>query len=226
MSWTQVQNWADNWQIGSNATAPAVAMGSVPGAGNVVFAATWCDGITVTYTPSDTFSDGNTWNTVYGTPQADSINVQRIQLFWKQVGTPSGGGKTVTITPSGTATNKGLAVAEFNPNGTVSVDGTPTSANGNSSGTYSPGAITATTGGLAIGVISQNNNDPTPNGSYTGTVITANGWFHDVEILLNSPSGSTDPNWTSGSSGFWLATGVVLKAAASSITPSVAWFKA
>jgi len=231
MAWSKTQNWNDTgaWQIGNNATASVVTLTNVPAAGSLVVAASWCDGTTVTYTPSDNFSDGNSWNTVFATPQADSISVERIQIFWKQVGTPSGGGKAITLTPSGAATNKGFAAAEFNPGAgtTVSIDGTPISGNGNGSGTYSTGGITAAVGGLAIGVVSQNSVDPTPNASYTGTVITANGWFQYVEELLNSPSGATDPSWTSGTSGFWLAAGVVFKATGGGGSGvSVAWFRA
>lgn len=217
MAWSKTQNWISGWQTASNTTAPTATFTTVPASGSLVLAATWCDGVTATMTISDNFGDAGTWNLVVG-PKADTISVQRVTLFWKIVGTPSGGLKTVTATPSVAATNKGVAIAEFSPGGgTVTVAGTPTSNAGNTTGTLSPGTITYSgSNGLSIGVISNNNADPTANATYTGTVITANGWFHDVEDKLNVTSGTIDPNWSTATTDFWSALGAVFDATSAS----------
>ncbi len=143
------------WKNSSNSGASlSVAFNSVPTAGNLLVAVAVVEqGTTRTLSLSDTIGDGVAW--VYDIDATNSFGDGHIYICHKIVGTPSGGGKTVTTTPNISSVNV-LGIAEFsgvdpaNP-----VDGTPKQASG-SSATGSPGAMAVRSGSLVVGAILTN----------------------------------------------------------------------
>jgi hypothetical protein len=190
---------------------------NVPTAGNVVVVCTAVADHLQTISMSDDFSDGNSWNTLIG-PITELNDDAALYIFWKAIGTPSGGGKTVTATASGSA-NVVLSVVEY------AVDvGVTWASDGSASSTEqtatdpTPGAINTTgSNGVVIGYCIHTNSTAltsvagfTSRVQLTGSAAMRN---EDIEDQITTASGSYTAGWTAASQ-LWRALAGAIKATA------------
>jgi hypothetical protein len=144
---TLQQTW-----VGNNAYSytGVQALSNVPATNSiVVVAVSSLTSMAPSETPSDNFGDSGTWvalqqyvNVAYG---------YTMSMWYKVIGTPSGGGKTVTVTSS-VRNDISIAVAEYATSsaGTWSTD-TQSAVADTYSNSINPGAITTTGGGVIVG---------------------------------------------------------------------------
>lgn len=212
MAFTLVQTWADADTAASSST-PLVLV-SVPTAGNLLVAiATGGTDVAQTFSIADNIGDSVSWNTAVG-PQNNTFPNDRTYIFWKIVGTPSGGLKTITITSTGAETHLSVMAAEYNSGGgAAALDGTPVGASGIAGTNPAPGNIvTTSSAGLVIGYCTDNNADPTTAATYTRYLAgTAHQNFHAIEDKFTTASGTYNPGFTENTGG-WGAVGVAFKA--------------
>jgi hypothetical protein len=176
------------------ASAQSKALVNVPTAGNVVVVCTAVADHLQTISMSDDFSDGNSWNTLIG-PITELNDDAALYIFWKAIGTPSGGGKTVTATASGSA-NVVLSVVEY------AVDvGVTWASDGSASSTEqtatdpTPGAINTTgSNGVVIGYcIHTNSTALTSVAGFTSRVQLSRN--EDIEDQITGSLSATSQLW-------------------------------
>lgn len=219
MAFSLVQTWADADTAASTST-PLVLV-SVPTAGNLLVACvTGGVDTTQTFSIADNIGDSVAWNTAVG-PQNNPFPTDRSYIFWKVVGTPSGGLKTITATATGAETHFSVMAAEYaGGGGTIVLDGTPTSASAAAGTNPAPGAITTVSAaGLVIGYCTDNNADPTTGAGYTRYLAgTAHQNFHAIEDQFTTVGGSYNPGFSELTGG-WAALGVAFKVSGAAALP-------
>jgi hypothetical protein len=210
---SRTQDWTSNQTAGAVASL-SKAYVSVPTAGNLLVCYGGCSNSTTITVPTDDINDGGAWAAVaFPSPLAEPNDLSFLYMFWKKVGTPSGGGKTVTITP-GVNSNIEIAIAEFSTGGspTWAVDGTPTKAENITSTDPTPGSITTTqTSGLVVGITMHTVIAITAAAGYTKRATMNILRNTDIEDQIVTSAGSYTPSWTMAS-GVWSAGGVAFKA--------------
>ena len=215
MSFSLVQAWAHT--NAASSTGVSLAFAAVPTAGNLLVAFTSLGtSLTDTHnTPTDDIGDGVPWALAKG-PQSNGV-ADRGYLWWKQVGTPSGGQKTVTVTSSGTESQNIIAIAEYTAGvgGVITLDGTPVGAS--SAGTSNPvaGSITTTTAnGLIVAVCSDNNAVATAGTGFTSR-YTFNTLNPDtIEDQYTSVAQAYTAAFVDPSAAFWYAIAAAWKVGA------------
>lgn len=202
------------WKTGTaifTTTANAV-LDSIPSAGDLLVCCAATLTSTNTITVSDSIGDGVSWSTAIGPTTLGAVGA--MYIFYKQVGTPSGGGKTVTATVSN-ADFMPIGVGGYSGGPTPwTLDGSPTSSSNASSANPAPGAIVTTSAGpLVIGFANTANNGLTPGSGYNFKATVSLFGDGQVEDRIASSSGSYNPNWTA-SSDAWIAQGAAWRSEA------------
>jgi hypothetical protein len=203
-----VQQWT-NADAGAGGTSVALAFTSVPTAGSILIAGGFNNGAAKTLNlPTDDSGDGVSWTLGKNSSAGGAVDCN-MSTYYKVMGTPSGGGKTVTIT----GTNGGIVlfIAEFNGNAASSnVDGTPT-ANSGSGSPSAPGTVTTTrTNGLVVGMTSTSSGTPTAVAPFTRRSVNTTYQPIAIEDYYPSAAGPYDANMTNGGVG-WNAIGIAFK---------------
>jgi hypothetical protein len=220
MAFSIVQAWARVNTPAANGTS--LVLGAVPAAGNLLVALTQKGNITdIQNAPTDNLGDGVAWQLAVG-PDDNQI-AERGYMWWKQVGTPSGGGKTITTTSAGATANCFLEAAEYAPGavGTISLNGTPVNAK---TANASPNAGSLTTVAAAASVI-------VAYGSCTGAAVTVGAGYTGrlFETVVNntgiqdqftSIAGVFPTAFTGGASGFCYALAAAFRVGAGALPPA------
>lgn len=220
MAITNKQAWAGTSVSTGNAV---LTLGSVPVAGNLLVATCNLSDLINTISFSDNIGDGVGWTVSLG-PVRQANLAQGSYIAWKPVGTPSGGGKAITATPSLSGLIVDLYAAEYQAGSvTWGLDGTPTSATGTATASLpDPGGIVTTSSGpLIIGVVSTFPSVPVAVTNWTIRVTGASNNNDATEDRIAVASGTYDPSWTgTGVAESWIAMGIAFKAtAAASFNP-------
>jgi hypothetical protein len=152
---TPVQRWTN--VATRNVSSQSKAFSSVPTAGNIIFACgEFARDATLTSISDDT-GDGVAW-TAHTNSGVVGTAFAYIYLYYKKMGTPSGGGKTVTATMSGVSGEVSLHISEFSGNdSSVALDGTVPTGTGTGL-SQSGGTVITTSAGSLIIVIGSSNN--------------------------------------------------------------------
>lgn len=211
MAFSITQAWSGAASGSQASGVPIVlTLAAVPAAGSLLVARGLIGSLTGTLTtPTDTIGDGEPW--LLATGPVDNTIIEREYLWWKQVGTPSGGGKDVSVTGDITGYT-GVYVIEYAPGGTgtVTMNGSPVSTNG-ANGTISAGSITLTTGGLVVAVCSSSSNNSTAGTGFTSRQSTTFLNFLDAEDQYPSSSGAVTCEFVNATPAYWLALAAAFK---------------
>jgi hypothetical protein len=226
MAFSILQAWK-HAVTSSPPTQTDLVLTSVPIAGNLLVVVVHFSISATTVAMTDSIGDGVGWNTGVGPVNDSSSAYQRQYIFWKVVGTPSGGAKTLTATWSGGTTpgTLGVDAAEYqSAGGVISLDGTATSASGHNVGPATTTGITTTgTEGLVISTLTDNAaNYTTPTGGFTnraignGTTDQSDIWNNNVADQYTSSAATYTPSQVLGGSEFWINMAIGFKAATAS----------
>jgi len=200
--------WAKTANSGTTITR---TLPGVPAAGSLAVCFGFLTGSETVSSLVDDFGDGVSWTEATNSPFAwTNLGSGPLVCYYKFVGTPSGGGSTVTLTKSGTGSGE-FYTATYTVSGIGSLDGTATVAQGNSAAP-APGAITKTAKGLVLGFAQCVASQPTAQTSPAYTKqASSNGLLSSaVEDLIPAAGGSFNPDWTAASQQ-WAAMGIAFK---------------
>lgn len=206
------QNWTSAG-TGTNVATQALVLVSIPTAGNLMVCYAERGLGTGTMSVADNIGDSVSWTEINHI--ANTTEGVTVYGWWKVVGTPSGGLKTVTVT--NVTDNRALQVtaAEYQSSVggiTWGLNGTASSNTGLASVNPSPGAITLDANpSVVIGFVSTDNALSTAVATYTRQAIIEAFGEDAVEDKFVAASGSQTPSWTSASSN-WCAMGSAFKA--------------
>lgn len=214
MAFSLAQAWTNAVSVGA-ATSPIV-LASIPTTGNLLVCTVTLDlDVAQTASCADNIGDAGVWATAAG-PGNNSINGERLYIFWKVVGTPSGGQKTITVTSTGVQTKMTICAAEYAPGtvGTISIDGTSVQSNGSGTNPVA-GTIVTTAAGLVVGWVGDNNATPAAGSGFTNQTTPANSQFNAVEDQITVSAGSYSVAWVEATNTTWGALGAAFKVTAS-----------
>lgn len=220
MTITRVQNWTvANKGDGSGSTVTNT-LTSVPTAGNLLVAclSSGDNGGAITVSSfDDNIGDGVSWEPHPNNPRGlgTDFSNSKYRMYYKTVGTPSGGGKAVQCTVTGTQALQ-LFVAEYGiASGTPAwaVDGTPNSNVGLIGLANSGNITTAGSDTVVIGFSGSTDSLWGAGSGYTRQVTSSN-WASDgVEDRFVTSANTYAVDWTSGGTdGQWAAMGIAFRA--------------
>jgi hypothetical protein len=210
MSITLNQAWSN---AGTNTTNNVpLAYGSIPAAGDLLIAVFSLTDTQTLTSLADTIGDGVPWVQA-GTTVHDNNSGSNNYVYYKTVGTPSGGAKTVTLTASATA-GMVLSIAAYRSSvaGTWSTDGFISVINTTSTNP-SPGSITTTAAdGVVLGYVVKSGATPTAGTGFT-LQAAPTGYFgyEGVEDQITTAAGSYTAAWVDGASSTWSALSAAFK---------------
>ena len=181
---------------------------NVPLAGDLIWAQAMTNTPASTISIADTFGDAGVWNLITG-PTNDSLGAVRTATYWKIVGTPGGGGKTVTAT-FGTSGSSQLLVGSWTPPaGTVVIDGTPLEGTAHTSGSVPPGTITTTSdNGLVVGSIATNGAAATIGSWGTQQLAILYTYNNSIGTAITTSAGTVTPSWALVGTDYYIAEAV------------------
>lgn len=158
-----------------NSSSPQRVM-SVPAAGSKVGMLGVCTNASTLTVPADTFSDGNSWDAKIINAAHASTDTN-LYAYSKSIGSPSGGGSTVSLTISSSSPWTIWAFELSGVDVSSSLVGVAVSANG-FGGTMSAGNVDTTAGSgnaVWIALASDNNSSFTAGGSFTAATTETGG---------------------------------------------------
>jgi hypothetical protein len=210
MSITLNQAWSN---AGTNtANNVPLAYGAIPAAGDLLIAVFSLTDTQTLTSLADTIGDGVSWVQA-GTTVHDNNSGSNSYVYYKTVGTPSGGAKTVTLTASATA-GMVLSIAAYRSSvaGTWSTDGFVSVINTTSTNP-SPGAITTTAAdGVVLGYVVKSGATPTAGTGFTlQSAPTGYFGYEGVEDRITTAAGSYTAAWVDGASSTWSTLGSAFK---------------
>lgn len=195
-----VQDWASTMDVASG-SSNGYALTSVPTSGNMIIGVVRINDETCTASFSDDFGDAGAWSVV-GPVQLGGV-ATTAYIGYKVVGTPSGGGKTVTVTPAGgfgAPYGITMNVAEVSlPVGAL--DDSESTATFGADPSLTTDLTTTVSNGLIIGFL-VDTQTATQTGSYVLKVNNDN--FCCIVSLLNSAAGTHDPAFTASAASYVL----------------------
>lgn len=210
MAYASVQAWTT--QRTTTGTTAVKAFVNVPTTGNLLVCCIGGASFLTVSTVTDDIGDGVSWS-AGGAHNAGTNTSTDLNMYYKVVGTPSGGGKTVTVTMSGSGI-KMIAIKELSGNASSSlIDGTPLAVSG-SSANFSIGSITLTDASYVVGFV-QNNDGSNPTagsgfGNLTAMAVDGAGALEDMVGV----AGSQTVAFTHAASDTWDGIAVAFKPAA------------
>jgi hypothetical protein len=216
MTITAAQAWTST---GSNITPTSLSFAytNVPAAGNLLVCVFVFDSALTLSSITDNIGDGVAWSLAIG-PIVDNNNGSKNYVYYKVVGTPSGGLKTVTVTASAASSAINIALVEYHSSvaGTWATDGTASVVNTVSTNP-SPGAITTTSAdGIVVGEVTKSGATPTAGTGFTiETTFTAYFGYQAIEDKITTASGSYTASWADAASSTWTALAAAFKFTAS-----------
>ena len=196
----------------STGTGAAASVGlaytNVPTAGNLLVCAFATDSTKTLTSITDNIGDGVNWTLARG-PDASAFSGSNLYTYYKVVGTPSGGNKTVTVLQSGSGVlTMGLAEYATDKPGTWSIDGTPVGTSGNSTDPTAGSITTAASTSIIVSQVMSGGSDPTAGSGFTvRNVFTPFIYFQDIEDQITTSANAYSVAWVNAVSNQWTAQG-------------------